>query len=113
MKRKRRIMMEQNQCQKPTMYNQQLQQKEKNLQQQGIKDECAIPRKTQFAFSFSGGDKVDEELRKPRSRAYMEVFDAIDMLSTTDEEIIEQLKANMDEETAEEFAWMTSEESMA
>lgn len=104
--------MEQNQCQKPTMYNQQLQQKE-NLQQPGIKDECAIPRKTQFAFSFSGGDKVDAELRKPRSRAYMEVFDVIDMLSTTDEEIIEQLKANMDEETAEEFAGMSAEEILA
>ena len=104
--------MEQNQSKESIMQNQQLHQKE-NLQQQGIKDECVIPKKTQFEFSFSRGDKVDAELRKPRSRAYMEVFDVIDMLSTTDEEIIEQLKANMDEETAGEFAGMSAEEILA
>ncbi len=63
-----------------------------------------------FSFSFEKQNEVENELRKPRSRAYMELFDAIDMLSATDEEIIEQLKANMDEETAEEFSNMTAEE---
>jgi hypothetical protein len=66
--------------------------------------------KTQFSFSFEEEDTLDQELRKPRSRAYMEIFDVIDMLSATDEEIIEQLTANMDEDTAEEFAEMTMEE---
>jgi len=67
-------------------------------------------RKKQFSFSFSKEQQIDKELRKPRSRAYMEIFDAIDMLSATDEEIIAKLKENMDEDTAEEFSNMTAEE---
>jgi len=70
-------------------------------------------KKSQFSFSFEKENEVDAELRKPRSRAYMELFDAIDMLSVTDEEIIEQLKSNMDEDTAEEFSNMTAEELLA
>ncbi len=63
-----------------------------------------------FSFNFKEKDAVDNELRKPRSRVYMELFSAIDMLSATDEEIIAQLKANVDEETAEEFMEMSKEE---
>ena len=68
------------------------------------------PVDANFNFSFAKQDSVEKELRKPRSKAYTEIFAAIDMLSATDEEIIERLKANMDEDTAEEFAGMTMEE---
>lgn len=96
-----------------TMQGQYQQQQKEKAQQQKRDKEQEVPKKKQFAFSFSGGDQVEAELRKPRSRAYMELFDAIDMLSTTDEEIIEQLKTNMDEDTAEEFAGMSAEEILA
>ena len=73
------------------------------------RDRQETPRK-QFSFQFSDSNRVEDALRKPRSRAYMELFDAVDLLSATDEEIIEQLKANMDEDTAEEFLNMSMEE---
>lgn len=66
--------------------------------------------KSAFSFSFSDGDKLDEQLRKPRSRAYMEIFDAVDLISATDEEIIQKLQENMDPDTAEEFSEMSTEE---
>lgn len=85
-----------------------LHQQQKSVQMQPKEKTQSPPEKKEF--SFSQGDRLDSELRKPRSRAYMEIFDAIDMLSATDEEIIEKLKENMDEDTAEEFANMTVEE---
>ncbi len=66
----------------------------------------------EYQFAFSNQDETDKELRKPRSRAYVEIFDAIDMLSVTDEEIMEKLRESMDEDTLEEFAEMTREELM-
>lgn len=72
----------------------------------------APPRRT-FQFTFAQEDKLDSHLRKPRSRAYMEIFDAVDMLRATDEEIIARLQENMDPDTAEEFAAMTVEELLA
>ena len=95
------------------MQGQYQQQKKENVQQQRREKEQEPAKKKQFSFTFSGGDQIDAELRKPRSRAYMEVFDAIDMLSATDEEIIEKLKANMDEDVAEEFSEMSPEEILA
>ena len=93
--------------QEQVQYQQQEQKQEKVQQKQAVLPE---KKKKQFSFSFDKEKEIDDELRKPRSRAYMEVFDAIDMLSATDEEIIDQLKSNMDEETAEEFSNMTAEE---
>ena len=63
-------------------------------------------------FEFSRQESADQErlLRQPRSREYLAVFEMMDLLSATDEEIIEQLKENMDEEEAEEFAGMTDDE---
>lgn len=90
-------------AQTQTMQQEQKQTQNKEMPQSG-------ERKKQFNFSFDKEQEIDKELRKPRSRAYMEVFDAIDMLSATDEEIIAELKANMDEDTAEEFSNMTAEE---
>ena len=87
---------------------QQLRQRQEAMKIQRT-DSQEAPKK-QFSFRFSDSNQVEEELRKPRTRAYMELFDAIDLLSATDEEIIEQLKANMDEDTAEEFFSMSMEE---
>jgi len=87
-----------------------LHQQQRSVQTQPKEQNQKAPEKKDFSFSFSHGDQLDNELRKPRSRAYMEIFDAIDMLSATDEEIIEKLKENMDEDTAEEFASMSVEE---
>ena len=56
---------------------------------------------------------MDAHLRKPRSRAYMEIFDAVDLISATDEQIIAKLQENMDPDTAEEFAEMSAEELLA
>ncbi len=85
--------------------------KQEQVQQREITKDAE--KKSHFSFSFEKENEVDNELRKPRSRAYMELFDAIDMLSATDEEIIEQLKANMDEDTAEEFSNMSADELLA
>jgi len=66
-----------------------------------------------FNFAFTSSEPEDKVLRQPRSKTYMEVFEIIDLLSSTDEEIIARLKENMDEETAEEFLEMTDEEILA
>lgn len=66
----------------------------------------------EFVFSYAGNRDVIKRLKTPRSRAYMEAFAAIDMLSATDEEIIERLRNSIDEETADEFSEMTTEELM-
>lgn len=79
-------------------------------QEQTLKKEEATPSAKKFSFSFAKQDELDKELRKPRSRAYMEIFDAIDMLSANDEEIIAKLRESMDEEAFEEFSEMTAEE---
>ncbi len=87
----------------------QQEQRYRTQEQQQEQVSTAAPREG-FNFSFKKEDETDKELRKPRSRAYMEIFAAADMLSAADEEIIERLKAGMDEETAEEFSEMSAEE---
>ena len=67
-------------------------------------------QKKGFSFSFAESDEVEKELRKPRSKAYMEVISAIDVLSATDEEIIERLRENVDEDLIDEFADMSDED---
>ncbi len=69
--------------------------------------------KKEFAFQFSEDQEVEKVLRQPRTRAYMEVFDAVDMLSAEDEAVIERLKAKMDQETMEEFSEMSAEELLS
>ena len=66
-----------------------------------------------FNFTFEQSNALDEKLRKPRSRAYMEILEAVDMLSATDQEIIDALMENLDPETAEEFEAMSAEELLA
>ena len=64
----------------------------------------------QFNFSFEGDSHYDEFMRRPRSQVYLEAMQLVDMLSSTDEEIIERLKDLVDEDTLEEFREMTPEE---
>lgn len=79
-------------------------------QEQVQQKETTAPPSAKFNFSFAKQNKLDIELRKPRSRAYMEIFDAIDILSANDEEIIAKLKEAMDEDTFAEFSEMSAEE---
>lgn len=74
------------------------------------KQPATAPARQEFQLSFAQKDPLDDQLRKPRSRAYMEIFDAVDLISATDEEIIAKLLDNMDPDCAEEFAEMTTEE---
>lgn len=63
-----------------------------------------------FSFKFDMKKTCDEVYRTPRSQAYLDIIASIDMLSATDEEIMEKLKEVVDEDTLEEFADMTPEE---
>lgn len=100
----------QNQANANFQYKTQEQIKEQTDTQIQQQRETVAPSSAKYNFSFKKQDELEKELRKPRSRAYMEIFDAIDMLSTTDEEIIAKLKESMDEETFEEFSQMSAEE---
>ena len=88
------------------MENKLLQQFQKRMQQQ--KQPAA--KQKEFNFTFEQSNALDEKLRRPRSRAYMEILEAVDMLSATDQEIIDALMENLDPETAEEFEGMSAEE---
>lgn len=61
-------------------------------------------------FHIAEDAEIQRRLRTPRSDVYMQLFDAVDLLSATDEEIIEKLKENLDEDTADEFLSMSAEE---
>ena len=63
-----------------------------------------------FSFDFDTKKSIDEIYRTPRSQAYMDIIASIDILSATDEEIIEKLREVVDEDTLEEFADMSPEE---
>ena len=63
-----------------------------------------------FSFQEVKIDEVDESLRRPRSQTYMDAINMIDMLSSTDEEIIERLKEVLDEDLIEEFSDKSVEE---
>lgn len=64
----------------------------------------------QFHFSFDNDTHYDDFMRRPRSQAYLEAMQIVDMLSSTDEDIIEKLQGIVDEDTLEEFKEMTPEE---
>ena len=61
-------------------------------------------------FHIAEDAETRRRLRAPRSDVYMQLFDAVDLLSATDAEIIEKLKENLDENAAEEFLSMSAEE---
>lgn len=102
--------MEQNQS-KNAAGNQNQEQRQYEYQQETEQQKQSVGNRD-FVFSFAKKPEVLKQLKTPRSRAYMEAIAAIDMLSATDEEIIERLKENMDEDTLEEFSEMTTEELM-
>lgn len=66
--------------------------------------------KATFSFDLKADEKSQLFMRTPRSQAYLDIICSIDLLSATDEEIIERLKETVDEDTLEEFANMTPEE---
>lgn len=61
-------------------------------------------------FDINKKTELDRKLRMPRSEMYLQLFDAIDILSATDEEIIEKIKSNLDEEVSEDFLDMSADE---
>lgn len=80
-------------------------------EQKKEKEEALRPsEKVKFAFDFKTEEKSQLFMRTPRSQAYLDIICSIDLLSSTDEEIIEKLKETVDEEILEEFAQMTPEE---
>lgn len=64
------------------------------------------------SFQFDKGqmEAASTIYRTPRSQAYLDVIAVIDLLSATDEEIIEKLKEVVDEDILEEFVSMSPEE---
>lgn len=63
-----------------------------------------------FQFETVQVDDSEESLRRPRSQTYLDAIHMMDMLSSTDEEIIEKLKEVADEELIEEFKDKSVEE---
>ena len=63
-----------------------------------------------FNFSMAELNDAERLLRQPRSQEYLAMFELMDMLSSTDEEIIEMLKENMDEDEAEQIRAIFLEE---
>lgn len=83
-------------------------QQEKQTQKK--EDAYQAREKANFSFDFKQEEVSQLFMRTPRSQAYLDIICSIDLLSATDEEIIEKLKETVDEDTLEEFAQMTPEE---
>lgn len=80
-------------------------------EQEKKKEEVLRPSdKVKFSFDLKEQEKTQLFMRTPRSQAYLDIISSIDLLSSTDEEIIEKLKEIVDEDTLEEFSQMTPEE---
>lgn len=79
-------------------------------QQRGQDGSGSGAGKVRFNFKFDDSAHYDKFMRRPRSQAYIEAIQIIDILSSTDEEIIERLKAVVDEDAVEEFREMTPDE---
>ena len=98
-----------NQTKENYKYQEQKQQQEKK--QSAFDQNPADKGKGEKAvFKINADAETERKLRAPRSEIYMQLFDLVDVLSATDEEIIEKIKENLDEETAEEFIDMPAEE---
>lgn len=76
------------------------------------KEKQSVGSSREFVFSYPKNAEAMRKLKIPRSQAYMDAVQMIDVLSAADHEIIERLKENMDEETVEEISEMTIEEVM-
>lgn len=87
-----------------------------NEQLQNAKKQESIFRgkkQESFEFQFSDTQDIDRVLRQPRSAAYMDTIGVIDLLSETDEEIIEKLKEDISEEVVEDFSDMSMEDLLS
>lgn len=87
--------------------NEKFQYQEKKRDAEGV---TRPSEKVQFSFDLKSEEKQQLFMRTPRSQAYMDIICSIDLLSSTDEEIIEKLKETVEEDILEEFAQMTPEE---
>lgn len=101
--------MNQNQEQQKYKTQEQTQPAEKKMEAFGD-NEPSGKKQVKVQFDIAEDAETQRKLRSPRSEVYMQLFDAVDLLSATDEEIIERLKENLDEDTAEEFLSMSTEE---
>ena len=80
-------------------------------EQEKKKEEAVRPSdKVKFSFNLKEQEKSQLFMRTPRSQAYLDIISSIDLLSSTDEEIIEKLQEIVEEDTLEEFSQMTPEE---
>ena len=81
--------------------NEKIKTKEENLDKKN--ENKSENSKKDFKITFEPTNVAEEFLKKPRSEAYLEALSVMDVLSSTDEMIIEELKKNMDKEVLEEF----------
>lgn len=63
-----------------------------------------------FGFDFKMEESDEAILLRMRSQAYMDIVASIDLLSSTDQEIIDKLQEVVDEEILEEFSEMSLDE---
>lgn len=88
----------------------------KLFQFEGKKQAEEMPQRTtdkvQFSFELKGKDREQLFMRTPRSQAYLDIISSIDMLSSTDEEIIAKIKEVVDADIVDEYAQMTPEEML-
>jgi hypothetical protein len=70
------------------------------------------PRKVDLsaANTTTEQEKLNRILKQPRSRMYLDLFEKVDLLSSTDEEIIEKLLEGREDDEIEELREMTDEE---
>ena len=85
------------------------------LNKSELKEENQVQEKQKkanltFKFDLKAGDDEKKILMRPRSQTYLDAVNAIDLLSSNDEEIIERLKGKLDEDTLDEFKDMTKED---
>ena len=81
-----------------------------NAEAQTSGGDSGSAQKTDFKFDFKEQSEAEEVYRRPRSRAFLDAIEMIDVLSSNDEEIIASLKENLDAEALEEFDGMSNEE---
>ena len=99
--------MNQNQEQQKYKTQEKVQSAEKRME--AFSGDSSGKRQDKAQFNMADDAEMQRKLRSPRSEVYMQLFDAVDLLSSTDEEIIGKLKENLDEDTAEEFLSMSTE----
>lgn len=90
----------------------QFKQEQDQQQKQNISETGNGTGNSKVNFSFKMQDQNEQaiKMRRPRSQTYLDAIAMIDMISATDEKIIEQLREKLDEDTLEEFQEMSKED---